>query len=344
MSIELGDIDRRLLDLIQRAVPLAARPFARLAELLSADEADIILRVAALSRPGGVIREIAGIFDAAAMGHASTLVGAEVPDELLEQAGLTMAAHPGVSHCYQRHGPLNLWFTLMVGPDSTLGLDGTVRVLAGLIAARRIHSFPTLRRYKLDVRFALAEEDAPSAAPPRQAAGSAAAPAPVAGSIDEREIRAIRALQTPLPAAAEPFDLIARPHGLSGEDVLAAGRSLLTRGWMRRYSAVLHHRAAGAAVNVMVAWRVPDDEADAFGARAAAVPNISHCYLRRTYPDWPYSLYTMVHAADQAQADGVIARLSQAGFPHLSLASGREFKKAKVRLFSPDLRQWEAGR
>ena len=344
MTIELSDIDRRLLDLIQRAVPLASRPYARLAELLSADEANIIERVAALSRPGGLIREIAGIFDAAAMGCASTLVGAEVPDELLEQAGLTVAAHPGVSHCYQRHGPLNLWFTLLVGPDSTLGLDGTIRVLAELIGARRIHSFPTLRRYKLDVHFAMSEEDAPPAAAPGEPAGLAAAAAPAAGSIDKREIRAIRALQTPLPATAEPFGLIGKPHGLSGEDVLAAGRSLLARGWMRRYSAVLHHRAAGAAVNVMAAWRVPDDEADAFGARAAAIPNISHCYLRRTYPDWPYSLYTMVHAADQAQADGVIARLSEAGFPHLSLASGREFKKAKVRLFSPELRQWEAER
>ena len=57
---------------------------------------------------------------------------------------------------------------------------------------------------------------------------------------------------------------------------------------MRRFSAVLRHRELGFDANAMGVWVVPPDRQDAFGATAAAFPEVSHCYLRPGYADWPY--------------------------------------------------------
>jgi DNA-binding Lrp family transcriptional regulator len=155
-------------------------------------------------------------------------------------------------------------------------------------------------------------------------------------------IRAIQALQTPLAACPEPFVALAEANGLTVAELLAAGRELLASGRMRRYAAVLHHRAAGWAVNVLAAWQVPAEQADAFGAAAAEMPFVSHCYLRATAEGWPYNLYAMVHAADQTSADAHIAELQALGpYPRQLLPTRQEFKKAKIRLFSPELTRWE---
>ncbi len=341
----MGEFDRRLLAALQRSVPLVPRPYEQLAAELGASAEAVVARVAALGGPGGIIREIAGIFDAAALGYESTLVAAACPPEGLDEAGHVASEHPGVSHCYGRDGQLNLWFTLAVAPDSRLGLSRTVEILGRRIGAERILSLPALRRYKLQVRFELEEEAAqfepsppPQSWPPPRPLGGAA-PRPT-----DEQLRAIRALQTSLPAMAAPFERLARSEGLNGDDLLVHAADFLAAGWMRRYAAVLRHQQAGAAVNVLVAWAVPQEKADAFGRRAAEFAAVSHCYLRAAAEGWPYNLYTMIHAGRQEQAARSIEAVAAAAgnFPRTALPTTREFKKARVRLFSPDLQRWEA--
>ena len=349
MNAELSDLDRRLLDAVQRAVPLVPRPYEQLAAELGAAAAEVVARIAALSGPEGIIREIAGVFDAAALGYASTLVAARCPPGRLDEAGRVLSAHPGVSHCYGRAGELNLWFTLVVGADSRLGLARTVKLLGGRIGAERILSLPALRRYKLDARFDVSGGPGASESPARvpmtprpvrrDEAGVAGSTPPTAD-----QIRAIRALQLPLPATPEPFAEIARGEQMSADDLLVEAPDFLAAGWMRRYAAVLRHRQAGAAANALVAWAVPADKADAFAARAAQFSAVSHCYLRRAGAGWAYSLYTMIHGISAEEVGRTIDAISAAGgeFPHVDLPTTREYKKAAVRLFSPAFARWEA--
>ena len=42
------------------------------------------------------------------------------------------------------------------------------------------------------------------------------------------------------------------------------------------------------------------------GPRMAAVRGISHCYQRPTYPDWPYSVFTMAHGRSKQECDAVL--------------------------------------
>jgi len=337
--------DRQLLNVIQGAVPLERQPFGRLAGELGRDEADVLRRVRAL-RKAGIIREISAIFDAVSLGYRQALVAMSVPAESLDRAGQIAAGHPGVSHCYGRAGKVNLWLTLAVSPRSGLGLEGTADLLAQLVGATSPLVLPTIRRYKLRVHFDMETgQAAPTArgtgraAPAQSGPGDNPPPAP----LDEAQVRAIRALQTDLPATGDPFEEIAAAAGLDVDDLLSAGREFLADGRMRRYAAVLHHRAAGSAANLLVAWRADAKQADAVGPRAAEVAGVSHCYLRPAGPDWPYTLYTMIHGRSEQDCrlavDQIVA--TTALREHVELWTTAEFKKRRVPLFGPEEAQWE---
>jgi DNA-binding Lrp family transcriptional regulator len=311
----------RLLAAVQRRVPLVREPFQLLAADLGAGEDDVLARLAELRSPRGVIREISGIFDAAALGYRQALVAMAVPGGSIDAAGRTAAGHPGVSHCYGREGRYNLWLTLAVSPSSALGLEATAERLAGLCGAEAWLLLPAVKRYKLAVRFPMTGEQAatpPTA--PLEAAPEEAVEPPAAGRpgrrtapcLSDPQRRAIRALQTDLPTRADPFAPLAAEAGLAADDLLVHAADFLAAGWMRRYAAVLRHRAAGAAANVLVAWCVRGEHADAAGAAAARLPAVSHCFLRPARPGWPYTLYTMVHGRSREDCRRTVEALSAA--------------------------------
>ncbi|HOF17268.1 MAG TPA: AsnC family transcriptional regulator [Phycisphaerae bacterium] len=334
MTAPGDEFDRRLLSEMQRGVPLVRRPFAQLADALGVDEAMVLARVEALRRAGR-IREISGVFDCPALGYGQTLAAMETPPDALDRAGRIVAEHPGVSHCYSREGDLNLWYTLAVSPASRLGLDATAELLARCCGAKRQLLLPTLRRYKLRVRFGDEGDDEPSESPPARACE------PV--SLNDEQRRIVRALQADLPATSDAFAAPAAQAGLDADMLLVHAADFLAAGWMRRYAAVLHHRAAGAAENLLAAWRVDPAAADAAGAAAAQVRTVSHCYLRPGAADWPYSLYTMIHGAsrdDCLTAVRQIETLTGLQRPAL-LWTGREYAKRRVRLFGDEERAWE---
>jgi len=333
--------DRSLLNAIQQSVALVREPYAELAGRLACDEPRVLERIATLRRDG-VIREVSAIFDAVALGYEQALVALRAPPERLDEAGAVAAGHPGVSHCYGRDGEVNLWLTLAVSPNSRLGLAGSARKLAELCGAGEAMVLPTLRRYKLRVRFDMNEQAGEDDETPADSSATPPRRRPAPRWTDE-QFRAVRALQVDLPARPDPFAPLAEAEGLDPDMLLVHAADFLAAGWMRRYAAVLHHRAAGAAENVLVAWAVPEAAADAAGRQCAQLPAISHCYLRPTAPGWPYNLYTMIHGRSRGDCRMTIEEiLSTTGLDrHVELWTAREYKKQRVPLFSPDEPAWE---
>jgi len=342
----MDDFDRRLLGLIQRRVPLVREPFAELAAELDTTERRVLDAVAAF-RSGGVIREISALFDAAALGYQQALVALRVPPERLDEAGSLAAGHPGVSHCYGREGDVNLWLTLATSPQSRLGLAATAAAMARECRAADCMLLPTLRRYKLRVIF-----DTQGALPPKpvdeqgESAGIASHPNRPAPDLTDQQTRAVRALQGDLPCRPDPFADLAAGEKLDPDMLLVHAADFLAAGWMRRYAAVLHHRAAGMRANVLVAWEVPEALADVAGARCAQQPSVSHCYLRPTRPGWPYSLYTMIHGRSQQDCRLTIEEiLTTTGMGRRAeLWTAREYKKQRIRLFTDEEAEWEKNR
>jgi len=330
--------DAAVLDRLQLHMPLVERPFRAIGEELGLVEAEVVRRVAEL-KERRLIRQMSAIFDAAGLGYQSSLVAAKCDPDLLESAAAVISSYPGVSHNYRRDHQFNLWYTVAVPADRDL--DATVRLLHRLSGAESTRLLPTLRRFKLGVRLAIGGD---AASPQGDDDPSTYGPNPEALALTERQVRAVRALQDDMPVCEEPFKAAAEREGFaSASELLAVGQDLKDRGLMRRFSAILRHREAGFSSNGMAVWVVDEEECERVGAIMAGFPQVTHCYQRRTYDDWPYSLFTMIHGRSNDEVESCIESISVAtGLRDFRiLYSTVEYKKRRVRYFTDEWRDWE---
>ncbi len=337
-AVPLDETDKRLLNLLQGSFPLDPRPFAAVAALAGLLEQDVLARAQRLL-DNRIIREITPIFDTRAFGYQSMLVAAKVDPAYPHRAAQFINTHPGVTHNYLRDHPFNLWFTIAVEPESRLGLEGTLEVMAERTGAESIRQLPTLRLFK--IRMDLEMEGGTDAL---SAAGQAVEPVeldPI--ELSEEDVATVRAAQGPMPVIPEPYARAAERLGVPVETVLARLGSLRERGGLRRVAAILYHRRAGFSANGMGVWAVPDEEILETGKRMAAFRGISHCYQRPTYPDWPYSVFTMAHGRSKAECDAVLDSIAGAtGIEErATLYSSTEFKKVRMLYFTDAFARWE---
>ena len=136
-----------------------------------------------------------------------------------------------------------------------------------------------------------------------------------------------------------------RPSGSASPRTRCCARleSLRERGGLRRVAAILYHRRAGFSANGMGVWKVPEGRELDIGRRMAAFRGISHCYQRPTYPDWPYSIFTMAHGRSKEECDAILDSIAEAtGIEErATLYSSTEFKKVRMLYFTDDFRRWE---
>ena len=340
-AVPLDEADRRLLNLMQGSFALSERPFAGVAAAAELSEDEVMQRVQRLLDKR-IIREITPIFDTRALGYQSMLVAAKVDGEHPHRAAKLINEHPGVTHNYLRNHDFNLWFTIAVEPTSRLGLEGTLEVLQAETGAESIRQLPTLKLFKIRMDLEMeAGTDALSTA------GEAVEPAeldPI--ELSDDDIATIRATQGPMAVRRDPYAPAAERLGVSQEEVLARLESLRERGGLRRVAAILFHRRAGFSANGMGVWNVPDDEVLETGKRMAAFRGVSHCYQRPTYPDWPYSVFTMAHGRSKEECDAILDSIAATtGIKErATLYSSTEFKKVRMLYFTDDFRRWEEAR
>jgi len=338
-AIPLDDFDKRLLNQMQGAFPIVARPYAEVASALGVTEDQAIARVRELL-DARIIRQVTPIYDTRALGYGSMLVAAKVDPEHPWRAAKIINSHPGVSHNYLRNHDFNMWFTIAVEEDSELGLDGTLDVLARLTGAESIRQLPTLKLFKIRMDLELVgDTDA--------LAKSAVAEDPVEldkQPYDEFDRAVIRATQGDLPVQPEPYVPAAAQLGVSVDALLDHLQGMTERGLLRRVAAILYHRRAGFSANGMGVWKVPDGDIMRVGPKMAAFRGISHCYQRPTYADWPYSIFTMAHGRSKEECDAILDAIADQT-PEIegraTLYSSTEFKKVRLLYFTDDFRAWE---
>ncbi|MBI4339646.1 MAG: Lrp/AsnC family transcriptional regulator [Chloroflexi bacterium] len=333
MTTPLQTLDQRLLNIIQSSFPLAERPFQAIGHELGISEEEAIGRVVALKRLN-VVRQISAIFDTRRLGYKTTLVAMRFPPEALTKAARHINQHPGVSHNYARNGFFNLWFTLAVPPQESL--EGTILRLGEETGAQAVRLLPTLRFFKIGVNFDMVSGESaaydyysPDGFKDGQNGWNKGEP------LTPSEVRVVQELQEDLPLEARPFLGMAQRLGVTEGDLFACARAFQERGLMRRYSAVLHHRRAGFRANGMAVWKVPPERSEEVGGIMAAHPAVTHCYERPTFPDWPYTHFSMIHATTRKRCEEIAQEISlHTGVADYQvLYSYREYKKTRVRYF-----------
>ena len=154
-------------------------------------------------------------------------------------------------------------------------------------------------------------------------------------SLDALDREIINALSGDISGTREPYREIAENLGIGEDELLARIRGYEKTGMLRRMGAMIAHRVAGVDANGMIVWDVPDDRIEEIGAMLASASEVTHCYARPRHPEWPYTLYTMVHGRTRDECRHVADRLSaEVGVKQYKVVfSSREFKKVSPRYF-----------
>lgn len=338
-----GDLDKRtrgLLDVMQEDFPIVARPYAALGERLGMTEAETLARLRE-AREAGVVRQVCAIFDTKALGYSSALVAMQVAPERLERAAAVVNAHPGVSHNYKRNHQFNMWFTVAMPPGHDL--DAVIQRLHDLAGAESTRPMPTIHLFKIGVTLDMSG-DRPLTARGEPEYTEERRAVALRDHVTERDIAFIRATQVDLADVEAPFEGVASALGWTVDEVFEHARGMAERGLLRRFAAILNHRAAGFRANGMAVWNVPPDRIQEFGRYVAGYKNISHAYQRPTYPDWPYSVFSMIHHPRVAGVEATAQALSaESGITdYRVLYSSTEFKKVRLPYFTPEYDRWEA--
>lgn len=343
MSVRtIDDKDAAILNVLQEGIDLVERPYLAIAGKLGMDEVEVMERITFMKNDNK-IRQVSAIFDTRALGYSSSLIAARIRPDRLDEAAAIINLHPGVTHNYKRNHDFNLWFTLAVPPHSRLGLEKTMDILGRQAGVEAIRLLPTLKLFKIGVNLDMSgkEDLTKQKSAPQYSDWDRKSASKV---VTERDRVMIRELQKDLPVVSRPFDQWAESAGVSVQELLEAAKGFVERKQMRRYSAVLNHRKAGYTANGMGVWVVPADRADEVGYRMAQFKAVSHCYLRPTYEDWPYNIFTMVHGRSLDECESILQAIEdETGITdRITLYSSKEYKKTRVSYFTPEMDAWEA--
>jgi len=325
---QMDSLDKEILNEIQWSFPLVVEPYRELAGRFNITVDEMKKRIASL-KERGVLRQLSAIFDTRRLGYKSSLVAMAIDPDKLEYVASQINRHPGVSHNYERNHEYNLWFTLATPPGSDLKTE--VDKFSKLAGIRKVRLLPTIKLFKIGVKLDMVDDKKKEVAPTEEKK----AVKDVKFTPTEEDKKFIRQLQKDLQVTDRPFLSAALSIGMNEEQVFEKLRYYEEIGVMRRFAAILRHRDAGFTANGMIVWKVPEEKIEEVGATLGSFPQISHCYQRPVYADWPYNVFSMVHCKSVKEAEDMSKEIQK--HIHVDdyriLFSSREFKKTRVEYF-----------
>lgn len=144
-KINLSKLDKALINLLQKGLPVCEHPFAAVAEIINniyqyspeqidsheqidssfepLTEETVIIRLNDLLERG-ILTRFGPMFDAACLGGAFTLAAIDVPNERFDEVTEIVNSFEQVAHNYERDHQLNMWF--VVGTESQQEIDQVI--------------------------------------------------------------------------------------------------------------------------------------------------------------------------------------------------------------------------
>lgn len=142
-SHDLDPLDRRIVNALQRGLPLTPRPYADAAAALEIDEATLLDRLRALLARGALTR-FGPLFQIERVGGQFVLCACHAPAERMDAVVGAINAFREVAHHYERTHHLNLWFVIAVSDAGDVpGVLARIAASAGV----EILPFPKMREF-----------------------------------------------------------------------------------------------------------------------------------------------------------------------------------------------------
>jgi len=366
--MQMDNIDKKLLDIIQSRFPLSSEPYQDIASLLDVIEDNVITRLKKL-KDEGIIRRMGAIFDSKQMGYSSTLCAIKVPSQRVDEVAQIVNDYPSVTHNYLREDEYNMWFTITARSQSAI--DNIISEIKEKSGIQNLINLPAVRTFKIEVKFSMLDESIGNSVSrdhnkiPYKTQNSIFSKSLISchsrengnpenmdqldsslrwnDTIDSEEIpltgqeqNIIRGIQEDIPLRHSPFKSVANRLGIDEYELLSKVKELKDQGIIRRFGAILRHKKVGIGANAMGVWCVPEEKIEESGAIMATFPQVSHCYQRVTRPGWNYNVYTMIHGKTVEDCEQTAKAISQSTSitDYRLLYSVRELKKISMRYFT----------
>jgi DNA-binding Lrp family transcriptional regulator len=152
--MRLDNLDRQLLEIIQRQIPLSPRPYQEIALELGIGETEVLDRIGRL-REAKIIRRVGGFFDSRRLGYTGTLCAIRVPEARIEEVAAVINAYSEVSHNYLRTHEYNMWFTVLA--PSLAEVHRVIDEIKARTGIDHVLSLPAERVFKIKVKFKVSE-------------------------------------------------------------------------------------------------------------------------------------------------------------------------------------------
>jgi len=146
----MDEIDKKILNILQKEFPLEERPFQIVAEKCRISEEETLFRIQKM-KDDGIIRRIGAVFDGAKLGRISTLCAAHVPEEKIDSFVQIVNANKNVTHNYRRDNEYNIWFT--VSAATAKELEAFLADVKEKTGVTDIQDMRAVRTFKINASF-----------------------------------------------------------------------------------------------------------------------------------------------------------------------------------------------
>ena len=163
--------------------------------------------------------------------------------------------------------------------------------------------------------------------------------------MDTLDLKILLALQDGISLVREPFSAIAAQLGIKPDEVVERLQRLQEEKIIRKFGLFVRKNKVGISANAMVVWAVPSNRVRVVAEFLSKFREVTHCYERRTAPNWRYNVYTVIHGVERKTVSEFVKTLSAAVEvkDYLILFSVREFvRRSTGRVRPEDLRPAEA--
>ncbi|MBN1294389.1 MAG: hypothetical protein JXB48_21310 [Candidatus Latescibacteria bacterium] len=320
--MNLSARNQKLLAVIQSDFPITTRPFVSVGNSIDWTEDEVIESIDSLKK-NGLIREFGPVFDAGNIGYVSTLIAVKIDTNHIEELVQVMLDIREITHCYLRNHEFNLWFTITALNKTIINIIiDRVKLFSGVSV---VLNLPAMKVYKINAVF-----DA------EHAKCRNIGKSYIDINLSDSDKDLIRELQKGFPIVKNPFELIANRTKLHESAIIDTISDWIETGIIRRFGARLNHKNAGFSSNCMAVWK--DEHIDMLGITFSKMRQVSHCYRRISCDDWPYGLYTMLHAKSDNELIELLHSMKTAA-PNaemLALKTEKELKKTSMIYFMED--------
>ncbi len=148
-TLELTEIDQRLINTFQGGFPICERPYKQVAESLGLDEATLIARIDSLLQ-AGVLTRFGPLFNADRMGGVNVLAAMAVPISEFENVAELVNLQPEIAHNYRREHTLNLWF--VGAADSAEKVEAAFAYIES-VTGHTVYRFPKEREFFVELKL-----------------------------------------------------------------------------------------------------------------------------------------------------------------------------------------------